>query len=113
MISNVFQVLQWTQFCDSQSDRQREALGKTICLLTLTRETQKVLSSNCIKLTNDDFRITFKSHAHFQSLTKYLHNFKKDPAIIIGGVAFTRYSVSICFVEVEPNQTAIKVIKII
>ena len=43
-------------------------------------------------------RITAKRHAHLQTLTKtYAKLKKKDPATILGGVAVTRYPVSICF----------------
>ena len=43
-----------------------------------------------------NLRITAKRHAHFQSLTKTLAKFQKDPPKTQGGVAFTRYPVSIC-----------------
>ena len=42
-------------------------------------------------------RITAKSHAHIQTLTKTPAKFQKDPAKIVGGVAFTRYPMTLCF----------------
>ena len=53
------------------------------------------------KVTKISKRITAKphAHAHFQTLTKTQVKFQKDLAKIVGGIVFTRYPVSICFVR--------------
>ena len=54
------------------------------------------------------FQITYTSSELDKTPTK----FKKDPAKIVGGVAFTRYPVSIyALVEVDPNLTKSKLPK--
>ena len=50
-------------------------------------------------MTKINLRITAKRHTRFQPLTKKKKKhakFQKDLAKIVGGVAFTRYQVSIC-----------------
>ena len=55
------------------------------------------LSSNCQKVIKIDLIITAKRHAHFPTLIKTPAKFQKHPVKIVGGVAFSRYPVSICF----------------
>ena len=44
-------------------------------------------------------RITVKGHAHLQTLTKHLQNFKKDLDKNVDGVAVTRFPVTIPALE--------------
>ena len=50
-----------------------------------------------------NLRVTAKLHAHLETLTKTSVEFQKDPNKIVGGVAFTRYPVPLCF-QVEPKK---------
>ena len=60
--------------------------------------------------------VTSKSHAYLKTSTKAPATFPKDAGKIVGGVAFIRYPVTICFgrrcVKINLDQTAIKVTKI-
>ena len=58
---------------------------------------QKWLSSNCHKSDKINLRITGTPHAYVQTLTKTYLMFQIVPRKILGGVAFTRYQLSICF----------------
>ena len=49
------------------------------------------------KVTKIDLRAISKCHAHLQSLTKTTVKFQKDWDKIVGGVALTRYLMSISF----------------
>ena len=49
------------------------------------------------KVTKNDLRVISKCHAHLQSLTKTPVKFQKDWDKIVGGVALTRYLMSISF----------------
>ena len=44
-----------------------------------------------------EINYTFNSHAHLQTLTKTPAQFQEYPARIVGGVAFTRYPMTICY----------------
>ena len=80
LISKTFQVLEQTQFCDTQSDRQMGALGKTICLTTLMRGNTKRTKFKLQYSDKNNLSITSKSHAHLQTLTKIPAKFQKDTA---------------------------------
>ena len=49
------------------------------------------------KMTKINLRFISKCHAHLQSLTKTPVKFQKDWDKIVGGVALTRYLMSISF----------------
>ena len=49
------------------------------------------------KVTKINLRVISKCHAHLQSLTKTTIKFQKDWDKIVGGVALTRYLMSISF----------------
>ena len=53
------------------------------------------------KVTNINLRITPKPQAHHQTLTNTPAKLQKDLSKIVGGVAFTRYLVSVCC---KPNN---------
>ena len=55
------------------------------------------LSSNCKKVIKIKLRIICKSYAYLQSIIKTFVKFQKNPNKIVGGVAHTRYPVSIHF----------------
>ena len=64
------------------------------------------------KSDRNNFRITSISYAHFQTMKKTPVKFKKDSGKIVGGVAFTRYLVSIyALVEVEPKNDYVQTVK--
>ena len=52
---------------------------------------QKLLSSNCEKVTKINLRVISKCHAHLQSLTKTPVKFQNDWDKIVGEVALTKY----------------------
>ena len=47
--------------------------------------------------TNNNLGITAKPHTPLKTITKTPAKFQKDPDKIVGGVAFTRLTVPICF----------------
>ena len=58
---------------------------------------EKKLSSNCEKVTKSNLRIISKPHARFQTMTKTPVKFQKNQHKTVGGVAHTRYPLSIYF----------------
>ena len=59
---------------------------------------RKRLSSTCKKVTKNTLRIIIKPHAYLQTMTKTPVNFQKNRYRTVGGVAPTRYPLSIHFV---------------
>ena len=58
---------------------------------------KKRLSSNCEKVIKIKLRIICKSYAYLQSIIKTFVKFQKNQNKIVGGVAHTRYPLSIHF----------------
>ena len=59
----------------------------------------KLLSSTCEKkITKNNLRIISKPHAYFQTINKTPMKFQKNRYKTVGGVAPTRYPLSIHFV---------------
>ena len=52
---------------------------------------------NVKKIIEINLRVISKCHAHLQSMTKTPVEFQKDWDTIVGGVALTRYIMSISF----------------
>ena len=55
----------------------------------------KWLSSTCEKSNKNNLKILSKPHAYFQPITKTLVKFQKNQYKTLGGVAPTRYTLSI------------------
>ena len=55
---------------------------------------EKRLSSNCGKMTKSNLRIISKPSAHLQTMTKTPVKFQKNQHKTVGGVAHTRYPLS-------------------
>ena len=58
---------------------------------------EKWLSSTCGKSDKNNLRIISKPHAYLQTMFKSLLKFQRNRHKTVGGVAHTRYSLSIHF----------------